>query len=106
MNINLLKLVIGMQLELRTCVQKLGDMEKTLSDILAGAEQEQRHEIIHALHPPVKKKRYAYRATPAGRKQASEQQKAYWASPAGQARRAKGTKSGTQGRTNSERVTV
>jgi len=102
-NINLLKLVIGMQLELRTIIQKAGDMEKTLREIMEGAEQEQRAEFIHSMHPPAKLKlaspKKTHYATPAGRKLAAEKAKKYWASPAGQARKAKS-------KANSERVTA
>jgi hypothetical protein len=93
-NVQMLKLFIGLQLEIRTMMVKLADMEKTVGDILFDLE-----------HPPVNVKPHTpplrnieaaqaklndLRQTPAYKKKMSEQQIAYWAGPKGQARRAKG----------------
>jgi hypothetical protein len=80
-NLNLIKLIIGMQLELRTMIHKATDMENALNEIMAGVEREREPKPPNAVPKLTAEpsKRYGTRQSPAYRLKMSKMMKARWA---------------------------
>lgn len=83
-NLNLVKLIVGMQIQLRSIIAQATDMESALNEIMDGVEKPH---VTHAPPSlpetgpvqPVRSKRSIHN---------SNKMKAYWAGPEGEARRA------------------
>lgn len=89
-NYQTIKLIIGMELQLRAIIQQASNMADALKEIMEQVETPSKMQIDIPLEKP--KRRYAFRNTPKNRTLASDKMKKYWASPKGQARLASAKK--------------